>query len=135
MIHDAQAPRPQQATSPIRVLIVEDHPGVREGIIRRLEAEANIEVIAAVGTVGEAITSAEALKPDVAVLDVELPDGNGIALCQRMRTISPTTRNILYTSVWIGPETADRAGAAAIVLKQLVGDRLLDSIHNVTADL
>lgn len=115
----------------IRIVIVEDHDRVREALIARLRGEADIEVVGDVGTLLEAVDEVMRTTPDVALLDVHLPDGNGIALCRLIRDKSPGTRCIFYTSAEIGPETAADAGADAVVIKQLVGDRLVETIQDV----
>ena len=115
----------------IRVLLVDDHVLTREGLTAKLSAEPDIVVVDAVATVAEAVDDVTGLIPDVVVLDVHLPDGDGIALCRRIRTISPSTRCIVHTGVEIRPETAGNAGAAAVVLKQLSGNELLDTIRTV----
>lgn len=97
----------------------------------KLAAETWIEVIGGAGSMAEATALIPRLRPDIAIVDVNLGDGNGISLCRSLRRLSPTTRCILHTSVEIGPETAAAAGAAAMVLKQLVGSRLIDTIRAV----
>jgi two-component system, NarL family, response regulator DevR len=120
--------------STVRVLIVEDHDLVREQLITRLDAQPDISVVGGVGTVAAAIEQVSALLPDVAVLDVQLPDGNGLALCRRIRAISAATRCIFHTAVQIGPESAASVGAVAVVVKQLAGDELLSAIRRAAQD-
>lgn len=120
-------------TNPIRVLLVDDHELTREGLTDQLNAQPDIEVVAAVGTFAEALETITIVSTEVAVIDVQLPDGNGIALCKRIRRVSPATRCIIHTSTEIGPETAADAGAVAVVLKQLSGTELLATVRKASA--
>ncbi len=113
----------------IRVLIVEDHEVARRHLADLLGSNADISIVAAVGTVAAAIEHTTRSTPAVAVLDVQLPDGNGIELSRRIRTLSPTTECIIHTSVEVAPELVAEAGAAAVVLKQVIGSELLDTIR------
>lgn len=115
----------------IRVLLVEDHPEVRQGLTDLLNSNDDIEVIEGVATVAEAIDELTSLAPDIAVVDVQLPDGNGFALCQRIQTISPRTRCIIHTSTNVGPEAATAPGVDAVVLKQLNSSQLLNTIRKI----
>lgn len=119
---------------PIRVALVEDHERTRERLTAWLNEQADMDVVADVASVAAAVDTIARLVPDVAVVDVQLPDGNGVDLCQRIKTISPSTRCIIHTSVEIGPETAQAAGAHAVVLKQLSGNQLLVSIRSAFVD-
>jgi two-component system response regulator DevR len=113
------------------VMLVEDHDLVRQGLTTHVNAQADMTVIGAVATMAEALEQLTILRPDVAVIDVQLPDGNGLVLCQRIHNISPSTRCIIHTSAEINPEDAAQAGAAAVVLKQLVHNELYDAIRTV----
>lgn len=113
----------------ISVVLVEDHKKAREAIIELLNAEPDINVVGAAGTAADGMRQIESCGPDIAVVDVQLPDGNGIALCRDARAISPRTRCIVHTSIEVGPETASYAGIAAVVLKQLSGNELVRTIR------
>lgn len=123
-------PVDRSPSNSIKLLLVEDHDVVRESLSARLNAEPDIYVVAAVGTVEAALEQVTSQPPDVAVLDVGLPDGDGVTLCRRIRAVSPSTRCIIHTGTDLDPETAIRAGAVAVVLKQLIGDRLLQTIRD-----
>ncbi|WP_251496797.1 response regulator transcription factor, partial [Actinacidiphila cocklensis] len=72
--------------SPIRVFLVDDHEVVRRGVHDLLDAEPDIEVVGEAGTADHAVARGPALRPDVAVLDVRLPDGDGISVCRELRS-------------------------------------------------
>ena len=76
-------------TTPIKVFLLDDHEVVRRGVAALLEAEPDIEVIGEAGTADHAIARVPALRPDVAVLDVRLPDGDGITVCRELRSRMP----------------------------------------------
>lgn len=116
---------------PITVMLVEDHDLVRRGLTAQIDAQADMTVVGAVATVAEALERITTLTPDIAVIDVLLPDGNGLELCQRIHSISPGTRCIIHTSTPINVDAATQAGAASIVLKQLVHNELYDTIRAV----
>ena len=117
--------------STIRVFLVEDHEQVREGLTDLLNSYDGIDVIGGVATLAEAIEALTTLVPDIAVIDQQLPDGNGVALCQRIQTISPETRCIIYTSTSVAPEAATAPGVAAVLIKQLNSNELLDTIRKI----
>ena len=73
----------------IRVFLVDDHEFVRRGLAALLDTEDDIEVVGEAGTVADAMARVPALRPAVVVLDVRLPDGNGVALCRDLRSVLP----------------------------------------------
>ena len=81
--------------SPITVLLVDDHEIVRRGLGDLLETDGDIIVAASVGTVAEGLTAARRTTPDVAVLDVRLPDGTGLELCAALTAVEPPIRCII----------------------------------------
>lgn len=113
-----------------RVLIVDDHEVVREGLRALLSRRDGMEIVGQAGTVADAISEARKMKPDVIVMDVRLPDGSGIEACREIREAQPETKVIILTSY------ADEdavfasilAGAAGYVLKQTRGTVLADAI-------
>ncbi len=113
----------------ITVVLVEDHERAREAIVELLNSEPDIEVLNAAATAADGMEQIARCTPDIAVVDVQLPDGNGIALCRDARRVSPRTRYIVHTSVEIAVETAYGVGIAAVVLKKLSGNDLLDTIR------
>ncbi len=82
----------------IRVFLVDDHEVVRRGVAALLEAETDIEVVGEAGTAESALARIPALKPDVAVLDVRLPDGNGVDVCRDLRSKMPELACLMLTS-------------------------------------
>src|SRR3954452_13289208 len=111
------------ADVPIRVFLLDDHEVVRRGVRDLLEAELDIEVVGEAGTAEEAVGRIPATSPDVAVLDVRLPDGSGVEVCRDVRSVRPELACIMLTS-FADDEAlfeAIMAGAAGYVLKQVSG--------------
>jgi two-component system response regulator DevR len=117
----------------IRVFLLDDHEVVRNGLRALLESEADIEVVGEADTAALAIARIPAIKPDVAVLDVRLPDGDGIEVCREIRSVMPELACLMLTS-FADDEAllaAIMAGAAGYLLKQVRGTELVDSIRRV----
>jgi DNA-binding NarL/FixJ family response regulator len=113
-----------------RILIVDDHEVVREGLRALLNRREGMEVVGQAGTVADAIAEAARMEPDVIVMDVRLPDGSGIEACRAIREARPETRIIMLTS-YADEEAVFAsiiAGAAGYVLKQTRGAVLADAI-------
>ena len=117
----------------ITVALVDDHEVVRRGVRDLLSGDPGIEVVSESGTVAEALARIPALRPDVAVLDVRLPDGDGVTLCRDLRSALPELQVLMLTSFADDDALYDSilAGAAGYVLKQLHGDELLDAVRTV----
>lgn len=115
----------------IRILLVDDHELVRRGIAELLDAEADLEIVGEAATVAEALTRAVQVDADVAVLDVRMPDGDGIALCRELRVQCPHLRCLVLTSDDAARADAITAGASGFVLKQVVGMALVDAVRTV----
>ncbi len=117
----------------IRVLLVDDHEVVRQGLATILGAEDDLEVVAGAGTAGEGIEHARTFEPDVVVMDVRLPDGNGVEACREIRSRLPDTQVLMLTSFSDDQALFDSimAGAAGFVLKQVRGQQLVESIRRV----
>lgn len=115
----------------IRILLVDDHELVRRGIAELLAAEADLEIVGEASTVAEALTRAAQVEADVAVLDVRMPDGDGIELCRELRARRPALRCLVLTSDGNSRADAITAGAAGFVLKQVVGMALVDAVRTV----
>jgi len=118
----------------ITVFLLDDHEVVRRGLRDLLEAD-GIEVIGEAATAEEAVGRIHALDPDVAVLDVRLPDGDGVAVCREVRSRDPRTACLMLTS-FADDEAlfnAIMAGAAGYVLKQIRGSDLVDAIRKVAS--
>src|SRR5256885_5546188 len=104
----------------VRVFLLDDHEVVRRGVRDLLEAEGDIEVVGEAGTAEEAVGRIPATSPDVAVLDVRLPDGSGVEVCRDVRSARPEIACIMLTS-FADDEAlfeAIMAGAAGYVLQQ-----------------
>jgi len=118
----------------IRVFLLDDHELVRRGVRDLLQSEADIEVVGEAGTAAEAVGRIPATSPHVAVLDVRLPDGDGIEVCRDVRSKHPEIACIMLTSVADDEAVyaAIMAGAAGYVLKQVRGNDLIDGIRRVS---
>ncbi|MER6000404.1 response regulator transcription factor [Nonomuraea angiospora] len=119
----------------IRVFLVDDHEVVRRGVAALLESEDDIEVIGEAGTAESAIARIAALKPDVAVLDVRLPDGSGVDVCREVRSRVPGLACLMLTSFADDDAlfAAVMAGAAGYVLKQIHGSDLVGAVRTIAA--
>ncbi len=119
----------------VRVFLLDDHEVVRAGVRLLLEADPDITVTGEAGTAAEALAGIEAARPDVAVLDVRLPDGDGIEVCREIRSTHPEVACLMLTSFADDEALAQAivAGAAGYVLKQIHGNDLLASIRAVAA--
>ena len=118
----------------VTVFLLDDHEVVRRGLRDLLEAE-GIDVVGEAATAEEAFGRIHALDPDVAVLDVRLPDGDGVTVCREVRSRHPRTACLMLTS-FADDEAlfnAIMAGAAGYVLKQIRGSDLVDAIRKVAA--
>lgn len=119
----------------IRVFLVDDHEVVRRGVAALLEAEDDIEVIGEAGTAEQAIARIPAVKPDVAILDVRLPDGSGVTVCREVRSKLPEVACLMLTSYADDDALFDAvmAGAAGYVLKQIHGSDLVGAVRTVAS--
>ena len=119
----------------LRIFLVDDHEVVRRGVRDMLEAEDDFEVVGEAGTVEEALNRIPATSPDVAVLDVRLPDGNGVELCRELRSSYPALACLMLTSFDDDEALfeAIMAGAAGYVLKQVKGNDIIEAIRQVGA--
>ena len=117
----------------IRVFLLDDHEIVRLGLRELLEAEADIEVVGEAGTAEEAFGRIPATTPDVAILDVRLPDGDGIEVCRDIRSKHPEIACLILTSFADDEAlfSAILAGAAGYALKQIRGPDLVDCVRRI----
>ena len=115
-----------------RVVIADDHILVREGLRKLLELDSNIKVIDEVGDGQGAINIARKEKPDIVIMDVNMPGTDGIMATEVIKRELPTVRVIALT-VYEGQEVVDmiKAGASAYILKDVAGSELVDTIHRV----
>jgi DNA-binding NarL/FixJ family response regulator len=119
----------------IRVFLLDDHEIVRRGVRDLLEAEPGITVIGEAGTATAALARIPALKPDVAVLDIRLPDGDGVTVCRDLRSKMPQLACLMLTSYSDDEALVDAimAGAAGYVLKQIRGTDLVGAIRTIAS--
>ncbi|MBU8818264.1 two-component system response regulator DevR [Mycolicibacterium goodii] len=119
----------------IRVFLVDDHEVVRRGLIDLLSADPELDVIGEADSVSQALMRIPAAQPDVAVLDVRLPDGNGIELCRDLLSHMPNLRCLMLTSFTSDEAMLDAilAGASGYVVKDIKGMELARAIKDVGA--
>ncbi|MCK1819444.1 response regulator transcription factor [Streptomyces sp. XM83C] len=129
---DSQRPGPGE---PIRVFLLDDHEVVRRGVHDLLNDEPDISVVGEAGTVAQALVRVPALRPDVAVLDVRLPDGDGVTVCRELRSRMPELACLMLTSFDDEEALLDSimAGASGYVLKQIQGSDLVSAVRKVAA--
>jgi two-component system response regulator DevR len=117
----------------VRVFLLDDHEVVRRGLRDLLEGNGGIEVVGEAGRADEALRRIPAVRPDVAVLDAQLPDGSGIEVCREIRSSLPSVACLILTS-YDDDEAlfaAIMAGAAGYVLKQIRGTDLVEAVQRV----
>ncbi|MFD8259759.1 response regulator [Streptomyces griseoluteus] len=121
--------------NPIRVFLLDDHEVVRRGLTDLLDAETDISVVGDADTAEHALTRGPALRPDVAVLDVRLPDGDGITVCRELRDRMPELACLMLTSFDDEEALLDAimAGASGYVLKQIKGSDLVAAVRTVAS--
>ncbi|MBJ7287934.1 response regulator transcription factor [Williamsia sp.] len=117
------------------IFLVDDHEIVRRGLIELIESDPELTVVGEAGTVAQALARIPALLPDIAVLDVRLPDGNGIELCRDLLARLPTLRCMMLTSFTEDQAMLDAilAGASGYVVKDITGMALTQAIRDVAA--
>ncbi|MFF5924237.1 response regulator [Streptomyces flavochromogenes] len=121
------------AATPTRVFLVDDHEVVRRGLRDLIDDEPDMEVVGEAASAEQALTRGPALRPDVAVLDVRLPDGDGISVCRELRSRMPDVACLMLTSFDDEDALLDAimAGAAGYVLKQIKGSDLVAAVRTV----
>lgn len=123
------------APGKVRVFLLDDHEIVRRGLADLIALERDLEVVGEASTKAEALTRIAATRPDVAVLDVRLPDGSGVEVCRDARSDQPELRCLMLTSYSDDEALFDAimAGASGYVLKEIRGTDLIDAIRQVAA--
>jgi DNA-binding NarL/FixJ family response regulator len=121
------------AQRPLRLVIVDDHEVVRQGLVALLDRRPGFQVVGEAGTAAEAIEQARRLQPDLVIMDVRLPDGSGIEACREIRAEQPGTRVVMLTSY---PDeeavlSAIVAGASGYLLKQIRARDLVSALESV----
>ncbi|MEB4210197.1 response regulator transcription factor [Mycobacterium sp. 94-17] len=119
----------------VKVFLVDDHEVVRRGLCDLLASDPDLAIVGEAGTVAEAKARIPALQPDVAVLDVRLPDGNGIELCRDLVSDHPDLRCLMLTSFTSDEAMLEAilAGASGFVVKDITGMALAQAIKDVGA--
>jgi DNA-binding NarL/FixJ family response regulator len=117
----------------LRILLVDDHEVVRLGVRGLIERQEGMEVVGEAGTVREAVSQVEQLAPDVVVLDIRLPGGDGLEACRQIKALRPETRIIVLTSYPDDEKLFDAiaCGADGYVLKQIGSDDLIRALEQV----
>ncbi|MCB0919421.1 MAG: response regulator transcription factor [Actinobacteria bacterium] len=119
--------------APISVVLVDDHEIVRKGLADLLQLDNTITVVGEAGSAREALDVIPRARPDVAIVDVRLPDDSGLVVCDRVRRLSPGTQVIMLSS-FSDPELQARAiqaGAAGYLLKEIRTSQILDAVRQV----
>lgn len=121
----------------LRVLLVDDHDIVLEGLRALLEGVARVEVVGQASTAAEAVYAARTLAPDVIVLDNQLGDGSGVAACRKIKAENPNVRVVMLTaySDQKAAAAALRAGASAFLLKRSSGDSLIRAVKGTGTEV
>ncbi|MFD5497590.1 response regulator [Streptomyces sp. NPDC001812] len=129
---DSEQPGPDR---PIRVFLLDDHEVVRRGVHDLLNDEPDITVVGEAATAEQALVRVPALRPDVAVLDVRLPDGDGVTVCRELRSKMPDLACLMLTSFDDEEALLDSimAGASGYVLKQIQGSDLVAAVRTVAS--
>ncbi|MBP0450549.1 response regulator transcription factor [Kitasatospora sp. RG8] len=119
----------------VKVFLLDDHEVVRRGVHDLLDAEPNLTVVGEAGTVEQALARVPALRPDVAILDMRLPDGDGVTVCRELRSRMPDLACLILTSFDDEEALLDSimAGAAGYVLKQISGTDLVSAVRTVAS--
>jgi DNA-binding NarL/FixJ family response regulator len=121
--------------APTKVFLLDDHEVVRRGLKSLLETEPGISVVGEASTAAQAIARVPALRPDVAVLDVRLPDGDGVTVCRELRSRMPELACLMLTSYADDDALfeAVMAGAAGYLLKQVHGTDIVGAVRTVAS--
>jgi two-component system response regulator DevR len=123
----------KRADRPLRILVVDDHEVVRQGLVALLGRRDEFQVVAEAGSLAEALAAARRFVPDMVVMDVRLPDGSGIEACREIRSEYPDIKVVMLTSY---PDeeavlSAIIAGASGYLLKQVRGRDLINALEAV----
>ncbi|HVQ95041.1 MAG TPA: response regulator transcription factor [Mycobacteriales bacterium] len=123
------------AIPPIRVFLMDDHDLIRRGLRDLLEAEPDITVVGEAGRATDAIRDISALRPDVAILDLRVPDGTGVEVCRQVRTAEPDVACLILTSFDDRHAllAAIAAGASGFVLKEIRSTDLITGVRTAAA--
>ena len=124
-----------EASAPVRVFLLDDHEVVRRGVHDLLDGEPGLVVVGEAATAEQALVRVPALRPDVAVLDVRLGDGDGVSVCRELRSRMPDLACLLLASFDDEEALLDAvmAGAAGYVLKRISGTDLVAAVRTVAS--
>ena len=119
----------------IRVFLLDDHEIVRRGVRELLDAQDDMEVVGEAGTAEQALSRIPPTRPNVAILDVRLPDGDGVEVCREIRSRQPDVACVMLTSFSDDEALLQAivAGASGYLLKQLRGTDIVDAVRRVAA--
>jgi DNA-binding NarL/FixJ family response regulator len=119
----------------VRVFLLDDHEVVRRGVRDLLEAQEDFEVVGEAGTAEEGLSRIPPTQPDVAIVDMRLPDGNGVEVCREVRSRDARIQCLILTSFADDEALFDAimAGAAGYLLKQIKGTDLVDAVRRVAS--
>ena len=120
---------------PIRLFLLDDHELVRRGLKDSIEEEGDLEIVGEAGTLAEGIAGIESTRPDVAILDVRLPDGSGVDVCRSIRQRHPSVHCLMLTSFPDDEALIDAilAGASGYILKETRVSELIEDIRRIAS--
>jgi two-component system, NarL family, response regulator DevR len=126
---------PDAAPARIRIFLVDDHELIRRGLRAFLEGEPDMEVVDEAASARDAVGKVPIVKPDLVVLDIRLPDGNGVEVCRELRARCPEAKVIMLTSFADDTALMDSimAGASGYILKATKQGELLEALRKVAA--
>ena len=126
-------PTDEVSIEPIPVFLLDDHEVVRQGVRTLLESTGEVIVVGEAGLAADALARIRAVRPRVAILDVRLPDGNGVEVCREVRNDLPDVQCLMLTSYSDDDALfeAIMAGASGYVLKQIRGNELIHAVRRV----
>ena len=127
--------KPSSTERAVTVFLLDDHELVRRGLREFLGEEGDLEIVGEAGTAAEAIAAIAKVRPDVAIIDVRLPDGNGIEVCREVKSQFPDTKCLILTSYADDEALFDAvvAGASGYVLKETKTSELVRDIRKLAA--
>jgi DNA-binding NarL/FixJ family response regulator len=126
---------PATTPAPVKILIVDDHPSVREGLALRISLHADLEVCGEADSEEQAITLVQQMKPDLMLVDISLKSGHGLELIKRIRSMDPTVKMLVISGFQesLYAERACRAGALGYLNKQESSEKMIEAIRTVLA--
>ena len=126
-------PAPATTPAPVKILIVDDHPSVREGLALRISLHADLEVCGEAESEDQAVALVKQLKPDLVLVDISLKSGHGLELIKRIRSLDPTVKMLVISGFQesLYAERACRAGAMGYLNKHESSERMIEAIRTV----